>query len=35
MTITEGLKPGEWIVTSGVNSLRENQEVRTLQEGAS
>jgi RND family efflux transporter MFP subunit len=35
MTITEGLEPGEWIVTAGINSLRENQEVRLLQEGAS
>ncbi|HBO45965.1 MAG TPA: efflux RND transporter periplasmic adaptor subunit [Planctomycetaceae bacterium] len=34
VAITEGLQPGEWIVTAGVNSLREGQEVRLPQEGS-
>jgi len=34
IAIAEGLKPGEWVVTAGVNSLRENQEVKILQEGS-
>jgi RND family efflux transporter MFP subunit len=34
ITVTEGLKPGEWVVSTGVHSLRENQEVRILQEGS-
>ena len=34
IAVTEGLKPGEWVVTAGVHSLRENQEVRILQEGS-
>ncbi|HYI28062.1 MAG TPA: efflux RND transporter periplasmic adaptor subunit, partial [Bradyrhizobium sp.] len=33
IVVTEGLKPGERVVAAGVNSLRENQEVRVLQEG--
>ena len=32
--ITEGLQGGEWVVTRGVNSLRENQQVKILQEAA-
>ena len=28
--ITDGLKPGEWIVVAGVNSVREGQQVRIL-----
>jgi RND family efflux transporter MFP subunit len=34
MAVSEGLKPGEWVVTAGVHSLRENQEVKILQEGS-
>ncbi|NLE36963.1 MAG: efflux RND transporter periplasmic adaptor subunit [Pirellulaceae bacterium] len=34
IAITKGLHPGEWIVTAGVNSLRENQEVKIPQEGS-
>jgi multidrug efflux pump subunit AcrA (membrane-fusion protein) len=34
ITITGGLKPGEWVVASGVHSLRENQQVRLLEEGS-
>ena len=34
IAITEGLKPGEWVVTAGVHSLREDQEVKILQEGS-
>jgi RND family efflux transporter MFP subunit len=34
LTITEGLKPGEWVVTAGVNSLHENQKVKILPEGS-
>jgi RND family efflux transporter MFP subunit len=34
LAITEGLKRGEWVVTAGVHSLRENQEVTILQEGS-
>lgn len=34
IAVTEGLKPGEWVVTAGVNSLREDQEVKLLQEGS-
>jgi RND family efflux transporter MFP subunit len=33
LPVTEGLKAGEWVVTAGVNSLRENQEVKILEEG--
>ncbi len=33
VSVTEGLRPGEWIVTAGVHSLREGQTVRILQEG--
>ena len=32
--ITQGLKPGEWIVTAGVNSLRDGQQVTILGEWA-
>lgn len=32
--ITEGLKPGEWIATAGVYSLREGQQVKILEEQA-
>ena len=28
--ITDGLKPGEWIVVAGVNSIKEGQQVRIL-----
>lgn len=31
VSITDGLKPGEWIVTAGVHSLQEGQKVRILQ----
>jgi len=34
ITITEGLKTGEWVVTAGVHSLREGQSVRLAQEGS-
>ena len=34
VAVTEGLQPGEWVVTAGVHSLRENQEVTILQEGS-
>ena len=34
LTILDGLKRGEWVVTAGVNSLRENQQVTILEEGA-
>lgn len=34
IAITDGLKPGEWVVSAGVHSLRENQPVRILQEGS-
>ena len=34
IAITKGLQPGEWVVTAGVNSLRENQEVKIPQEGS-
>ena len=30
ITIREGIKPGEWIATAGVNYLKEGQEVRIL-----
>jgi RND family efflux transporter MFP subunit len=30
ISIKEGLKPGEWIATAGVHSLKEGQEVRIL-----
>jgi len=33
VAVLEGLQPGEWIVTAGVHSLREGQNVRILQEG--
>jgi multidrug efflux pump subunit AcrA (membrane-fusion protein) len=32
--ITAGLKAGEWVVTAGVHSLRENQSVTILREGS-
>ena len=31
--VMQGLTPGEWIATAGVNTLREGQKVRVLQEG--
>lgn len=34
IAVTEGLKTGEWVVTSGVHSLREGQQVRIAQEGS-
>lgn len=34
IAVTEGLKTGEWVVTDGVHSLREGQQVRILQEGS-
>lgn len=30
--VQDGVKPGEWIVTAGVNYLREGQQVRLLEE---
>lgn len=33
LAVREGLASGEWVVTAGVNSLRENQKVKILQEG--
>ena len=30
VVVTEGLTPGQWIVTAGVNSLTEGQQVRIL-----
>lgn len=32
--ISAGLKPGEWVVSTGVHSLQENQQVRILEEGS-
>ena len=29
--VTDGLSPGEWVVTAGVNSLKEGQKVRILE----
>lgn len=34
LAVAEGLKPGQWVVTAGVHSLRDNQEVRILEEGS-
>jgi RND family efflux transporter MFP subunit len=34
ITITKGLTTGEWVVTAGVHSLREGQQVRIAQEGS-
>jgi RND family efflux transporter MFP subunit len=34
IAVTDGLKPGEWVVSAGVHSLRENQEVKILEEGS-
>jgi RND family efflux transporter MFP subunit len=34
LAVTEGLKPGDWVVTAGVHSLREGQEVKLLEEGS-
>ncbi|MEN6498027.1 MAG: efflux RND transporter periplasmic adaptor subunit [Thermoguttaceae bacterium] len=34
IAVTEGLRPGEWVVSAGVHSLREDQPVRILQEGS-
>lgn len=33
IAVTEGIKPGEWVVTAGVHSLREDQQVTLLKEG--
>jgi len=30
--VQDGVKPGEWIVTAGVNYLREGQQVRLLEQ---
>ena len=32
VVVTEGLQPGQWIVTAGVHSLEEGQTVRILDE---
>jgi RND family efflux transporter MFP subunit len=32
LRVTSGLKPGEWIATAGVHTLREGQQVRILHE---
>ncbi len=34
LVVTEGLELGEWVVTSGVHSLREGQAVALFQEGS-
>ena len=34
LVVTEGLKPGDLVVTAGVHSLREGQEVKLLEEGS-
>jgi RND family efflux transporter MFP subunit len=34
IAVTEGLKTGEWVVTDGVHSLRDGQQVRIAQEGS-
>ncbi len=34
LVVTQGLKPGDLVVTAGVNSLREGQEVKLLEEGS-
>lgn len=34
VAVTEGLQTGEWVVTAGVHSLREGQQVRIAQEGS-
>jgi RND family efflux transporter MFP subunit len=34
LAVAEGLEQGQWVVSAGVNSLRENQQVRILQEGS-
>jgi multidrug efflux pump subunit AcrA (membrane-fusion protein) len=31
--VLEGLSPGEWIATAGVNTLREGQKVKIMDEG--
>jgi multidrug efflux pump subunit AcrA (membrane-fusion protein) len=31
VVVEQGLKPGEWVVTAGVNYLKEGQEVRILE----
>ena len=35
ITVVEGLEPGEWIATAGVNTLREGQQVKFLTQGGS
>ena len=32
--LVEGLTPGQWVVTAGVNYLKEGQEVRLLEDEA-
>jgi RND family efflux transporter MFP subunit len=32
LTILEGIEPGDWVVTAGVHSLREGQQVRLMTE---
>ena len=34
IAIADGLKPGEWVVTAGVHSLRDGQQVKVLPEGS-
>jgi RND family efflux transporter MFP subunit len=34
ITVNEGLQAGQWVVTAGVNSLREGQDVRILEDGS-
>ncbi|WP_166823064.1 efflux RND transporter periplasmic adaptor subunit [Thalassoroseus pseudoceratinae] len=33
LSVSKGLKRGEWVVTAGVNTLRENQQVKIFQDG--
>ena len=32
ISVTSGIEPGEWVATAGVNSLREGQQVRIMDE---
>lgn len=34
IAVTAGLTPGQWVVTTGVHSLREGQEVKLFEEGS-
>ena len=34
LAVLEGLRPGEWVATAGVHSLREGQHVTILEEGS-